>query len=179
MGVIGRPHGVRGLVRVTSYATAPELLASHPLHDDRGRVWRLSWRGEGIALLRDADGREVTDRDVAAGLTNLGLSIDRASLPAPDPDEFYLADLIGMSAFDPGGRPLGTVRHVHDYGAGASLEIEGEGAPLLVAFTRASVPEIDAASRRLTVRPPDEIEWHDAPAAAQEDVGTDVGADAR
>ncbi|OYV87903.1 MAG: ribosome maturation factor RimM, partial [Acidiphilium sp. 21-68-69] len=37
MGVIGRPHGVRGAVHVTTYSPDPEGLAELPLRDERGR----------------------------------------------------------------------------------------------------------------------------------------------
>ena len=47
MGVIGRPHGVRGLVRVTSYAD--DLTAYGPLSDAQGRRFVLRSRGEGVA----------------------------------------------------------------------------------------------------------------------------------
>jgi 16S rRNA processing protein RimM len=54
---------------------------------------------------------------------------------------------------------LGRVGEVHDYGAGASLEIEREASPpLLVPFTRACVPNVDIAAGRLTVAPPLETE---------------------
>ena len=48
---------------------------------------------------------------------------------------------------------------MHDYGAGASLEIARADAPaLLVPFTRAAVPVVDVAAGRITVVPPAEIE---------------------
>ena len=53
MGVIGRPHGVRGLVHVHSYAEG-DLASYSPLWDEAGRAWTLAWRGDGIAELRDA-----------------------------------------------------------------------------------------------------------------------------
>ena len=158
MGVIGRPHGVRGLVRVVSYATDPATLATRPLADDRGRVWRLSWRGDAIAALTDGAGRTVADRTEAEALTNVRLFIERADLPAPEPDEFYLADLMGLEARDPAGNPIGRVSTVHDYGAGISLEIATAGTPLIVPFTEAAIPAIDLQARRLTVVAPDEIE---------------------
>ncbi len=43
----------------------------------------------------------------------------------------------------PDGASLGRVDAVHDYGAGASLEIARR---LLVPFTRACVPEVDLAA---------------------------------
>ena len=96
MGMVGRPHGVRGLVRVHSYATVPADLVSYgTLTDERGAAWTLRWRGEGIAELTDASGHVVQDRDAAAALVNRKLFVERDRLPAPDEDEFYLADLVG------------------------------------------------------------------------------------
>ncbi|HYZ61163.1 MAG TPA: ribosome maturation factor RimM, partial [Acetobacteraceae bacterium] len=157
MGVIGRPHGVRGLVRVHSYA-AEDLAGYSPLLDEAGRAWTLAWRGDGIAELRDEAGRAVPDRTAAERLVNMKLYVDRDRLPEPDPDDFYLSDLVGMRAVGPDGAALGRVVQVHDYGAGASLEIAGEGAPLLVPFTKACVPEVDVAGGYLTVSPPHETE---------------------
>jgi 16S rRNA processing protein RimM len=158
LGVIGRPHGVRGLVHVMSYTADPADLAAYgPLTDDAGRVWSLAWRGVGVAALQDAEGRGLADRNAAEKLVNTRLYIERNRLPAPDPDEFYLSDLVGLAATAPEGAALGRVAAVHDYGAGASLEITGEGAPLLVPFTRACVPEVDLAAGRVVVVPPVEV----------------------
>jgi 16S rRNA processing protein RimM len=160
MGVIGRPHGVRGLVRVTSYAE--DLTAHGPLRDPAGRRFVLRWRGDSIVEIAELlDGTEVkvADRLAAAKLTNTRLYVDREQLPEPAEDEFYLADLIGLAARDADRALLGTVAAVHDYGAGASLEIARDGAaPLLVPFTRASVPSVDIAGGQIVVSTPDEID---------------------
>lgn len=160
MGVIGRPHGVRGLVHVQSYTAEPQALAGYaPLHDDQGRRWSLAWRGVGVAELRDEAARPLPDRTAAASLTNLRLYVDRTQLPPAGDDEFYLADLVGMEARDAAGAPLGRVAQVHDYGAGTSLELVRDGAPpLIVPFTRAAVPGIDVAAGNLVVVPPAEVE---------------------
>jgi 16S rRNA processing protein RimM len=163
LGVIGRPHGVRGLVHVASYTGDPAALADYgELTDGRGQRFALSWRGDGIAEVSEiVDGtpRVVRDRDAAAKLTNLRLFVDRDRLPPPeDADEFYLADLIGLDAVDPGGAALGKIAAVHDYGAGASLEIaRADAPPLIVPFTRAAVPGVDPSGGRVTVVPPHEI----------------------
>jgi 16S rRNA processing protein RimM len=162
LGVIGRPHGVRGLLHVVSHTQDPASLAEYgPLDDGAGRRFVLRWRGEGVAAVAELlDGREVpvADRDAAARLTNTRLYTDREALPAPEPEEFYLADLLGLAAQDAAGAPLGTVAQVHDYGAGVSLEIARVAAPaLLVPFTRAAVPVVDVAAGRITIVPPDEI----------------------
>ena len=160
MGVIGRPHGVRGLVHVQSFTAEPTALADYaPLYDDKGRRWSLAWRGDGVAELRDEQGRVLPDRTAAERLTNLRLYVDRAQLPPPGEEEFYLADLVGLEARDAEGRPHGRVVQVHDYGAGASLELARDGASsLIVPFTRAAVPEVDIAAGRLVVVPPTEVD---------------------
>jgi 16S rRNA processing protein RimM len=169
MGVVGRPHGVRGLLHVHSYTANPADLAGYgPLLDDNGRAWTLAWRGEGVAALSDAEGRTVADRSAAERLVNVRLYVERDRLPPPDPDEFYLADLVGMTALDRLGRPVGRVAFVHDYGAGTSLEIEREGvAPLLLPFTQACVPDIDPVAGTLVVVPPDEVLVPDEARAAE------------
>jgi 16S rRNA processing protein RimM len=160
MGVIGRPHGVRGLLHVHSYTADPSDLARYsPLLDDAGRAWHLAWRGEGVAELRDASGKTVADRTDAEKLVNTRLHVERARLPKPTPDEFYLADLVGLEARDEAGKIFGRVAAVHDYGAGTSLEIERPTAnPLIVPFTQAAVPDIDVLAGNLTIIPPHEIE---------------------
>ncbi len=163
MGVVGRPHGVRGLVHVHSYTAEPADLARYnPLLDDRGRAWTLAWRGEGVAELRDADGKPLADRTAAERLVNLKLHVDRDRLPAPEGEDFYLADLVGLEARDATGARLGQVTAVHDYGAGTSLEIERITLPpVIVPFTRRAVPDVDVASGSITIVPPDEIEMRE------------------
>jgi 16S rRNA processing protein RimM len=121
----------------------------------------------------------VADRDAAARLTGTRLYVERSALPPPGEEEYYLADLVGCRAVDEAGVALGTVAAVHDHGAGAFLEIArpGRGA-LLVPFTRASVPGVDLAARRLTVSPPvEEVVPPSPDAVAGESVaGTAEGA---
>ncbi|MGH7120716.1 MAG: ribosome maturation factor RimM [Acetobacteraceae bacterium] len=157
VAVIGRPHGVAGLVHVTSHTSDPDALAGYvPLEDEGGQRYRLWWAKPGIARLFVFSGeseRPIEDRTAAACLLNRKLFVARALLPTTAADEFYLADLIGLAAFDLSGAALGKISAVHDYGAGASLEI----GPLVVPFTRAAVPEIDLGAGRIVVAPPPEI----------------------
>ena len=162
VGVIGRAHGVRGLVRVTSHTAEPAGLTAYgPLSDAAGQMFVLRWTAEGVAdVSRIVNGVavKVTDRDAAEKLTNTKLFIDRSALPPPDEDEYYLTDLMGLAVVDPDGAVLGSVSVVHDYGAGASLEIVRDGAPaLLLPFTAACVPAVDIEAGKLVAVVPDEI----------------------
>ena len=74
----------------------------------------------------------------------------------------------GAEAYDRGGRAVGRVVAVHNYGAGDILEVQGEGPSLLVPFTAAAVPEVDIAGGRLVLEPPGEVE-----PGAEEEGGVD------
>lgn len=160
MGVIGKPHGVRGAAHVTAYTDDPRALADYPLTDGKERRFRLSWLADGVARLAeitDSGERWIQDRNAVARLTNMPLYTPRSALPAAEADEFYLADLIGLKAQDEAGSPVGTIAAVHDYGAGISLEIAGETASMIVPFTREAVPVVDLDAGCITVQPPAEI----------------------
>lgn len=162
LGVIGRAHGVRGRVRVTSHTADPAALTEYgPLSTSDGRRFTLRWKSEGVAEVFDITGGEpvkVADRAQAERLTNTKLFIERERLPAPEDDEFYLADLIGLTAVDAGGATVGTISVVHDYGAGVSLEIiRDNAASILLPFTMACVPDVSIAAGRVTIAPPDEV----------------------
>ena len=158
MGVIGKPHGVRGQMRVHVYGEDPDRLAEHTLLDAKGRQFALEWAHDNVAwisAITDGKKRRITDRDEAASLTNLELFIPRTALPETEEDEFYLADLIGLTARTEAGEVIGTISNVLDYGAGASLEIRpGEH---LIPFNRACVPQISVQGGYVVVNPPVEL----------------------
>src|SRR5690606_30254814 len=83
------------------------------------------------------------------------LYIERSVLPPEDDaDDFYHADLIGLSVEDEGGAVLGSVRAIYDFGAGDVLEIAPDkGRTFMVPFTREAVPVVDVAGGRLVVTP--------------------------
>ena len=101
----------------------------------------------------------VADRNAAEALTNTRLYVSRDKLPKPAEDEFYYADLIGLTAQTASGEAFGTVKAVHNFGAGDLLEIEPTtgGATVMLPFTEATVPAIDLAGRTLVVAPPADV----------------------
>jgi len=156
MGVITGAHGVRGLVRVKSFTAAPAALAAYgPLEDVSGeRRFALELAGavKGVLLARVPG---VDDRNTAERLKGTRLYLPRAALPDPGEEEYYHADLLGLAVVLKDGSPFGTVKAVHDFGAGDSLEIERpDGVVVLVPFTSASVPAVDIKAGRLVLEPP-------------------------
>ncbi len=161
VGRFGAPHGVRGEVRLQSFTGDPLAVAGYgPLAAADGRSFTLAH----VRLVKDnmlvARVAGIATREAAQALTNLELSLDRAALPPPDEDEFYVADLIGLAALEADGTPLGTVVAVPNYGGGDLIEVRPPqgGESLLYPFTKAVVPTIDLAAGRVTIAPPDEVE---------------------
>jgi 16S rRNA processing protein RimM len=155
VGEIGRPHGVRGLVRLHAFTEDPRAIGAYgPLTDATGT------KRFAVASLPGGLGRieGVADRDAAARLTGTKLYVERDRLPPPtDPDEFLLCDLEGLQAVGGDGAALGTVRGLEEHGAGPFLVILGARGELLVPFTRAAVPVVDVAAGRVVVVPPAEV----------------------
>ncbi len=154
VGVVGAPHGVRGEVRIKSYTGTPTAIGDYrPLTSEDGKgIFTIV----GLRPLKDdlvvARFEGVSTREGAAALTNTRLYVDRAILPAPDEEEFYHADLVGLRAEAPDGMPVGHIIAVVNYGAGDLLEISQEqGDSLLVPFTKAFVPTIDLAGQRVVL----------------------------
>ena len=157
LGIITGAHGIKGWVRVKSFTAEPEAIASYgPLSDESGaRRFELELVGtqKGVLLARI---KGVEDRNTAERLKGVRLHVERAALPPPEEDEYYEADLIGITALREDGSVFGTIRAVNDFGAGASLEIEDQaGRTVVVPFTSAAVPMVDIANRRVVVVPPD------------------------
>jgi 16S rRNA processing protein RimM len=154
LGEVGRPHGVRGLVRLHAFTEDPQAIGRYgPLTDATGtRRFEVTALPGGLGRIEG-----VADRDAAARLTGTKLYVAREKLPPPaDPDDFLLCDLEGLAAFAEDGSALGTVRAVVNYGAGDILVIGGPGGERLVPFTRAAVPVVDVAAGRIVIVPPAE-----------------------
>ena len=118
---------------------------------------------ERLLVSRNAPLDRYVEGDFTALSTNakrgLKLFISRDALPEPEEDEFYLADLVGLSVETPEGESLGKVKSVHDFGAGDLLEIAPPGAATWwLPFTRENVPEVRLAEGRLIAVRPDETE---------------------
>lgn len=160
MGRIGAAHGIRGEVRIQSFAEEPLALVGYRTFSTSrpGLVVEIeSARATTNVLVARLKG--VSDRTAAEKLNGVELYLERGRLPPiEDDDDFYLADLIGLEARGLDGAVLGQVLAVPNHGAGDILEIGGGGETRLIPFTRAAVPEIHIAQGYLVVDPPVEVE---------------------
>jgi len=155
IGVVVAPHGVRGTVRVRATGSGRHLRegVEPVVAGGRRRISRVRETPKGFLL--DLEG--VEDRPGAASLRGEELVLDRSELDAPEEDEFYVGDLVGLTAVGEAGEIVGTVRETFETAAHEVLVIYQEGAPAVyVPFTLEHVPEVDLEAARLVVRPPEE-----------------------
>ncbi len=163
VGAIAGVRGLKGEVRIKSFTADPDDIAAYgPVSTEDGeRTYRINVtaRAKGLIIAR-IDG--IEDRDAAEALKGTRLYVPRSVLPKPDDGDFYHADLIGLKAETKDGDFLGTVKAVHNFGAGDIIEIAagpGEGKEdLMVPFTSALVPDVDVSEGRIIVAPPEMLE---------------------
>lgn len=124
IGAVIKPHGLAGEVRVHPFnadspiwsALKTVFLAGQPIEVKRCK------RAAKHFIVRFVG---VDDRNAAEALRGRELSIPRAELPELDDDEFYLADLIGLSVRD-GDEVVGEVEEVFEYPSCVCLKVRSE-----------------------------------------------------
>ncbi|MEE2644239.1 MAG: ribosome maturation factor RimM [Myxococcota bacterium] len=159
-GRIGRPHGVRGELRLWVFNQESALL-----RDLKGRELYIG-RSESVAVAyrcsrarNDAKGLLLTleglcSREEAAALTNAFWFLDREAFTALESDEFYLIDLIGLPVFLPDGEEIGRVSALQEGSAYELIEIRlARGGRSLVPLTEAFFPTLRPESGALQLVP--------------------------
>ena len=140
VGRVGKPHGIGGAF-VVEHAS-----------DDAGRfaVGAELFAGDAAVRVEESKrsgGRLVVklDRPVERGTE---LRVPSSSLPPPEPDSFYVFQLVGLEVVEEGGRALGKVKDVANYAANDVLELDSG---TLLPLVEACVQEIDLEGRRIVV----------------------------
>jgi len=123
LGRLGRPHGLRGEVRV-NYDAESLLLLQGPLWLQAGQS---APRPVTVASVRMNQGQPVIrlegveDRSKAETLRGQILLIRKSDLPETEPDEPYVADLLGLPVIlTENGETVGTLVDV-DWPAGQEI----------------------------------------------------------
>ncbi|HWJ88143.1 MAG TPA: ribosome maturation factor RimM [Pelagibacterium sp.] len=158
MGRIGAAHGIRGEVRITPFTQDPLALASFdPLETDRPGLVVSITRARLAKTVLIATLKGVTDRNAAEALNGVSLYVARDRLDAPEDDEFYHADLIGLEVRLDDGAVLGTISAVENFGSDDLLDVRLAGGrkSVYLPFTRAVVPEIQIAQGYVVAVPPE------------------------
>jgi 16S rRNA processing protein RimM len=156
LGVIAKPHGVRGELRIHVYnpeSTLLEELAEVFLVGDEGEEPSLveiegTRQGTKMLLMRLAGVGSKEDADALRGYT---LCVPREALPELEEGEYYHADLIGLQAFE-GEQPLGDVLDVVDYPSAECLKIARPGGYIEVPMLDRWLDRVDLDGGRVLLK---------------------------
>ncbi len=126
LGQIGRVHGIKGWLKLTSFTTPLENILDYSRFDVdiKGRVQRLEidqCLRQNKALLVHFKGYD--DPETAKQLTGIKLSITREELPPLESGEFYWHQLEGLKVTNQHDQLLGQVSNLLETGANDVLVI--------------------------------------------------------
>jgi len=154
IGIVAAPHGVRGTIRVKPPGSGRHLREGiEPvIKGERRRI--LVARETPKGFLVDLEG--VGDRDLAASLRGAELLLDREELDAPEEEEFYVGDLVGLSAYDGAGTYIGKVADLFETPAHEVVVVrDGSAVEHYVPFTFEHVPTVDLEGDRIVMNRPE------------------------
>lgn len=161
LGVIARPQGVKGEIRVHVFNTDSTLLEGMEQvfligeeDEEPALVEILSARRGPKALLMRLEG--VSSREGVEALRGYKLCIPREALPDLEEGEYYHADLIGLDAFDETGA-IGRVVDILDYPSVECLKIERSDGFLEIPMLPRWLVSVDIEGGRVQLKDLDEI----------------------
>ena len=162
VGRVGRPHGVRGEVKVVPETDDPERFGDleHVYlgrHADAATAYtvesvRYQHASRGLTVVLKLEG--VASREAAEALRNQEVYAARDDLPPLAEDELFLHDLIGLAVVTEAGETVGTVSDVLQMPAHDLYVVARDGrADAMIPAVPEFVVEIDMDGGRLVVRP--------------------------
>lgn len=155
LGVVARPHGVRGEVHVHLFNPESRLL----LECDHV-VLRLP-DGEWVADIKRSRPEkagilmhfaETDSREAAEELRGAEVCIPRAALPPVGDDEFYHHDVIGLRVEDENGKELGRVEQMIRYPAAECFLVRAADGDREVPNVDAYIVAMDIEGGRIVMR---------------------------
>jgi 16S rRNA processing protein RimM len=140
VGRIGRPHGLDGSFVVERPSENAALF-------EPGAKLYVGGEPATVAGCKRSGGRLVVklDRPAQRGAE---LTVPRAELPEPDPDSYYVFQLVGLDVVEEGGRRLGAVQDVAPGVANDVLELDSG---LALPMHEECVREVDLSEGRIVV----------------------------
>ena len=157
MGKVAATHGIRGQLRVVSYSGLAE-----------------SFLSAGTLFLKDASGR-IIQHDVSAvavhgkkllvtlkGFSDINqvlpfvgseVLLYRDQLPAPEEDEYYWYDLVGMKVVTTDNRLLGVLESIIETGSNDVYVVASDDREYLIPALSDVVVSVDTKEKIMTVTP--------------------------
>ena len=159
VGEVVGTHGVKGTLKVYSFAESTDVFASGgniQLRTRQGKVqnYTIRWVKPHKKILL-VSLKEVRRREMADMLIGSQLLIPKADLPDLDDSEFYWHELLGLSVFDEERGYLGTISSIIQTGSNDVYVVEDADREVLVPALASVVTEVSLEDGRMTVKLPD------------------------
>jgi 16S rRNA processing protein RimM len=155
VGVVARPHGIRGELAVTLDTPDGEALLQVKavfLGEARHEV-KTARRGRPGQMVLDLGFTDPAQVEVVRGAE---VRVEEADLPPLEANEFWHRDLVGLRAVLADGTELGRVTEVVDTAEVAVLVVAGSAGEVYVPFADPHVIEVDVPGGLVKVAPPAE-----------------------
>ncbi|VAW86173.1 16S rRNA processing protein RimM [hydrothermal vent metagenome] len=141
VGRVSTFYGLKGGLKIFSYTDPRENIINYsPWQLNCNGEWRvydlLSGRRHGKTVI--AQLRGIENRDQAATLIGVDISVWKNQLPTEVEGEYYWADLIGLNVINTNGIALGQVKYLIETGANDVLVLAGER-ERLIPYVKGSV----------------------------------------
>lgn len=163
LGIIRRPHGVRGEASVEpwtdSAARFSELRTVTLVSPDGSRTRQLSIeavRAHGDRALIKFEGIETPEE--LKLLHDWTIEIPESEARKLEKDEYFLHHLAGLTLVDGHGVTRGVVKEAYEGGSGVLLSVEGRKGTFEVPFAAEICTEIDLNAKRIVVNLPDGLD---------------------
>ena len=161
LGVVVKPHGLKGGVKARLYNMASSALhqcreVTLVLPSEQHRVGFQIIGSAGDCLLLHVEG--VKDRDEAEHLRGAKILVDRAAVEPLEEGQYLCADLLGCHVVDEQDQPLGTVSNIFSAGASDVLVVEEGSQERLIPLVKEWVVSVDVEARRIQVTGADQWE---------------------
>ncbi len=159
IGKIAGAHGIRGDVKLLSYAESLSVFSQGnrillKKGDQPGRFHIIDrvkpFKRHGLLTLKG-----VENRDQAESLAGWEVHIDASLLPEPEEDAYYWRDLIGMSVLTAEGRSIGRLTEIIPTGSNDVYVVQDGDTETLVPAIQSVVIEIDTDRNVITVDLPE------------------------
>jgi len=159
VGVVARPHGIRGQVIVNPETDFPEerFAPGRRLFVNRdGRVDTLVITTSRIQMGRPVIGIEgVADMDAARELAGLEFRVPAEELVDLPAGTYYHHQLVGCVVETLAGMTVGPVSAIEGEAGSTRLVVQGERGEVLVPLAVDICRTIDPAARRIVIAPPE------------------------
>lgn len=151
IGRLGDAHGLHGALHLISYTDPADAIFQYKnwmLAEENKTIQVTQHQTHGDHFLVQLQG--VTDRDQALLLKHRDIVIDRSALPPLKSQQYYWADLIGLTVINAGNKTLGKITSLFETGSNDVIVVKGEK-EMLIPYLSHVILSVDLTQKIMRV----------------------------